>query len=44
MQGTVVLIFQPAEEKGTVARDMIQENVLEDVEAIFGLHLVHSIP
>jgi IAA-amino acid hydrolase len=44
MQGTVVLIFQPAEEKGTGAKDMIQENVLEDVEAIFGLHLASLYP
>jgi len=44
MQATVVLIFQPAEEKGIGARDMIQENVLEDVEAIFGLHLATQYP
>nr|AFK39723.1 unknown [Medicago truncatula] len=44
LKGTVVLIFQPAEEKGTGAKDMIQENVLEDVEAIFGLHLASLYP
>jgi IAA-amino acid hydrolase len=44
MQATVVLIFQPAEEKGIGARDMIQENVLEGVEAIFGLHLATEYP
>lgn len=42
MQGTVVLIFQPAEEVGTGAKDMIQEGVLENVNAIFGVHLVHK--
>ncbi|XVE75109.1 hypothetical protein DITRI_Ditri12bG0070600 [Diplodiscus trichospermus] len=44
LQGTVVLIFQPAEERGEGARDMIKEAVLENVEAIFGLHLVHVYP
>lgn len=44
MQGTVVLIFQPAEERGHGAKDMIQEGVLENVEAIFGLHVVHKYP
>ncbi|KDO82610.1 hypothetical protein CISIN_1g013395mg [Citrus sinensis] len=44
LKGTVVLIFQPAEERGTGAKDMIQEGVLENVEAIFGLHLVHKYP
>lgn len=42
MQGTVVLIFQPAEERGGGAKDMINEGVLDGVEAIFGLHLVHK--
>ncbi|XP_061347736.1 IAA-amino acid hydrolase ILR1-like 4 [Gastrolobium bilobum] len=44
LQATVVLIFQPAEERGIGAKDMIQEQVLEDVEAIFGLHLVSVYP
>lgn len=42
LQGTVVLIFQPAEERGHGAKDMIEEGVLENVEAIFGMHLVHK--
>ncbi|XP_049404393.1 IAA-amino acid hydrolase ILR1-like 4 [Solanum stenotomum] len=42
LQGTVVLIFQPAEERGYGAKDMIDEGVLENVEAIFGMHLVHK--
>lgn len=44
LQGTVILIFQPAEELGQGAKDMIEEGVLENVEAIFGLHLVHRYP
>lgn len=44
MQATVVLIFQPAEERGVGAYDMIQEQVLEGVGAIFGLHLVTQYP
>ncbi|OMO50771.1 Peptidase M20 [Corchorus olitorius] len=44
LQGTVVLIFQPAEERGEGAKRMIEEAVLENVEAIFGLHLVAQYP
>ncbi|GJT82085.1 IAA-amino acid hydrolase ILR1-like protein 1 [Tanacetum coccineum] len=42
LKGTVLLIFQPAEERGEGAKQMIKEGVLENVEAIFGLHLVLS--
>ncbi|KAM5566682.1 IAA-amino acid hydrolase ILR1-like 1 [Rosa sericea] len=44
LQGTVVLIFQPAEERGEGAKDMIKEGVLDNVEAIFGIHIVHRYP
>uniref|UniRef100_A0A9I9D2X4 Peptidase M20 dimerisation domain-containing protein n=1 Tax=Cucumis melo TaxID=3656 RepID=A0A9I9D2X4_CUCME len=44
LQGTVVLVFQPAEEKGGGAKDMINEGALDGVEAIFGLHVVHKYP
>lgn len=44
LQGTVVLIFQPAEERGEGAKEMIKEGVLNNVEAIFGMHLVHQYP
>jgi hippurate hydrolase len=37
--GNVVLIFQPAEERGGGARVMIQSGALEGVSAIFGGHL-----
>ncbi|KAJ6721824.1 PEPTIDASE M20 FAMILY MEMBER [Salix viminalis] len=44
LQGTVVLIFQPAEEQGQGGREMIAEGVLDNVDAIFGLHTVHRYP
>ncbi|MGK7918335.1 MAG: M20 family metallopeptidase [Prochloraceae cyanobacterium] len=37
--GTVVLIFQPAEERGGGARVMISAGALEGVSAIFGAHV-----
>ena len=38
--GTVYLIFQPAEEGGGGAREMIQDNLFErfPMEAVFGMH------
>ncbi|KAL0327228.1 UNVERIFIED_CONTAM: IAA-amino acid hydrolase ILR1-like 2 [Sesamum angustifolium] len=44
IQGTVILIFQPAEENGEGAKEMIGEGVLENVSAILGLHTVHKYP
>ncbi|XP_062111791.1 IAA-amino acid hydrolase ILR1-like 1 [Humulus lupulus] len=44
LQGTVVLIFQPAEERGVGAKDMMNEGVLDKVEAILGLHISTSFP
>lgn len=46
LAGTVKLIFQPAEEAAPLggAKAMIQEGILEDVDAIFGLHLWPEIP
>ncbi|XP_052188001.1 IAA-amino acid hydrolase ILR1-like 1 [Diospyros lotus] len=44
LHGTVVLIFQPGEERGHGAKDMILDGALENVEAIFGLHVVHKYP
>lgn len=43
-QGTVVLIFQPAEENGEGAKEMVKEGVVENVSAILGLHTVHVYP
>ncbi|XP_058068399.1 IAA-amino acid hydrolase ILR1-like 4 [Magnolia sinica] len=43
LQGTVVLLFQPAEEGCGGAHRMIEDGVLENIEAIFGLHVyLHS--
>ncbi|KAJ0986719.1 hypothetical protein J5N97_005075 [Dioscorea zingiberensis] len=42
--GTVVLIFQPAEEKGVGATQMIEGGALKDVEAIFSLHVAYFYP
>ncbi|CAH2069717.1 unnamed protein product, partial [Thlaspi arvense] len=44
LQGTVVLIFQPAEEGLAGAKKMIEEGALKHVEAIFGIHLTNRIP
>ena len=43
MEGTVIFIFQPAEENLTGAANMLDERILEKLkpEAIFALHLVH---
>lgn len=45
LQGTVVLVFQPAEEGGGGAKKMLDDGALENVDAIFGLHVsaTHSI-
>lgn len=40
----MVLIFQPAEEGGGGAKRMIQGGALENVEAIFGLHVWPHLP
>lgn len=39
IQGTVVLVFQPAEEGGGGAKKMLDSGILENVDAIFGLHV-----
>ncbi|BAT78938.1 hypothetical protein LR48_Vigan04g115500 [Vigna angularis] len=44
LQGTVRLIFQPAEEGARGASEMIKEGVLQDAEAIFSLHIDHTTP
>lgn len=44
LQGTVVLIFQPAEERGVGAKGMIKEGALDGVEAILGLHVSPDFP
>ncbi|XP_058780586.1 IAA-amino acid hydrolase ILR1-like 4 [Vicia villosa] len=44
LQGTVVLVFQPAEEGGAGAKKIVDAGVLQNVSAIFGLHIVPGIP
>lgn len=44
LKGTVKLVFQPGEEGYAGAYHMLQDGVLEDVNAIFALHVLPSIP
>ncbi|TYG49135.1 hypothetical protein ES288_D10G070700v1 [Gossypium darwinii] len=44
LKGTVVLVFQPAEEGGGGAKKMLDAGVLDNVDAIFGLHVLYSAP
>jgi len=39
LRGNVAFIFQPAEETGEGAKAMVEDGVLEGVDAIFGLHV-----
>ena len=43
-QGTVILVFQPAEEGGGGAKKVLDAGVLENVDAIFGLHVTPGLP
>lgn len=42
--GTVKLIFQPAEEGGAGAKKIVDEGHLNDVDAIFGVHVWSELP
>jgi amidohydrolase len=44
LEGNVVFIFQPAEEIGAGAKAMVEEDVLEGVDRIFGLHVYSILP
>ncbi|KAI3716342.1 hypothetical protein L6452_23612 [Arctium lappa] len=44
LKGTVVLVFQPAEEGGGGAIRVVESGVLENVKAIFGLHVSPALP
>ncbi len=37
--GTVKILFQPAEEKGTGALKLIEKGVVDDIDYLFGVHL-----
>lgn len=39
LQGTVRLLFQPAEEGGAGAKFMVDEGAMQGVSAVFGLHV-----
>ncbi len=43
-RGRVKLIFQPAEEGGAGAKKIVEEGHLDDVDAIFGLHVWAELP
>ncbi|WP_100486971.1 amidohydrolase [Sporolactobacillus pectinivorans] len=44
IEGTVKIIFQPAEENGGGALKVMETGVLDDVNAIFGMHDMPHIP
>lgn len=44
IKGRVRLLFQPAEETGTGAKDMIEAGCLEGVDASLGIHLWSGLP
>ncbi|KAH1067631.1 hypothetical protein J1N35_032618 [Gossypium stocksii] len=44
LQGTVVLIFQPAEEGGGGAKKLLDAGALNNVDAIFALHVSTKFP
>lgn len=44
LRGTVKLIFQPAEEIGTGAKDVVESGAVDDVEAFFGIHVFPFLP
>ena len=44
LPGTVVFLFQPAEELAGGAKGMLDEGALDGVDAVFGLHVSGTIP
>ncbi|KAK6911970.1 Peptidase M20 [Dillenia turbinata] len=44
VSGTVLLVFQPAEEGRKGAKKMLDAGILENVDAIFGLHVHPTLP
>ncbi|HEX3017419.1 MAG TPA: amidohydrolase [Caproicibacter sp.] len=44
LQGTVKIIFQPGEESSLGALKITESGVLDDVQAIFGIHVIPNVP
>ncbi|XP_026447376.1 IAA-amino acid hydrolase ILR1-like 4 [Papaver somniferum] len=44
LKGTVVLVFQPAEEGAGGAKKIVEDGVLDNIDAIFGLHVSIHLP
>ncbi|KAM0837324.1 hypothetical protein ACQ4PT_061738 [Festuca glaucescens] len=44
LQGTVVLLFEPAEEGGGGAKKMLEAGAVENIEAMFGIHVADIVP
>ncbi|WP_444641311.1 amidohydrolase [Caproiciproducens sp. R1] len=44
LEGTVKLLFQPAEEAGHGAEHVLKTGALDDVEEIYGLHVAADLP
>jgi IAA-amino acid hydrolase len=44
LQGTVVLLFQPAEEGGGGAKKMVEAGAVENIEVMFGIHVADIVP
>lgn len=44
LKGNVKLIFQPAEEQAAGGRLIVEEGILDDVDAVFALHCWPSLP
>ncbi|MDK2871499.1 MAG: hypothetical protein PWQ16_851 [bacterium] len=44
LKGKVKLIFQPAEEGGAGAKKVVEEGHVDDIDAIFGIHVWAHIP
>ena len=44
LKGTIVLLFQPAEEGGAGGKLMVDEGVLDGVEGIHGAHVMPDLP
>lgn len=44
LHGTVKLIFQPGEEGGLGAKRIVEEGHLDDVDAVFGIHVWAELP